>query len=411
MFNLTRSSADQGSGNMNANTPLPSDYGSIRTLKKDFEDFKSGKGNEDLPPPLAAEPTSPVQKAVQSEAIPESANLPVQFPSVSQNASPVKKNVVPDIPRKNNSYPDLPVKPKNNLPKNQNIGMGPGIPAPIGSDSFYQEQPPFENVGEELNKQAKASSQKSSGKLGAILAVILILLLAGGATYYWWFYIKNQNNIDNSASQQTPPPDAAVSDTNAVNQQIPPTNDTKFKQWVVDLTSDKIAIKLALKRYISEFVAAASENDIIEAKLISSSGQPIEPAQFQTLFNFELPASISGNISNEYSLFVKKEENQARMGAAFKLSQSAGISQSTQREEGSLVKNLMSFYLDAPLADPVQTFNSSKYKSADIRYFNFSSPPNTSFDYTFVTGQNDNYFIFATSKETMRSILDYMSEK
>jgi len=99
------------------------------------------------------------------------------------------------------------------------------------------------------------------------------------------------------------------------------------------------------------------------------------------------------------------------MGAAFKLSQTSGLSESLKNEEGTMAKNLMSFYLDAALPEVQPAFNSSKYKSADIRYFNFPSPPNTSLDYTIVPGQDNNYFIFATSKNTVRSVLDYMSEK
>jgi hypothetical protein len=241
-------------------------------------------------------------------------------------------------------------------------------------------------------------------------------LLAGGAVYYWWFYLKNQNNATSSATSQkssSPSTPGAATNTNAsaTNEQAAQIKDTKFKQWTIDLASDKIATKLAIKRYISDFINTSAENDIVEAKLLASDGQPIDPSKFEDLFDFTLPASISGNVTSEYSIFVKKENSQARMGAAFKLSQVTGLSESLKSEEESLVKNLMSFYLDASLPDSTEVFNSSKYKSADIRYFNFASLPDTSLDYTVVSGQNNNYFIFATSKETLRSILDYMSEK
>jgi hypothetical protein len=409
MFNLKKSSADQSPANASSNNALSNNNGGIRTLKKDFEDFKSGKSDNDFALPLAAESVPPFKKEAQPEPITEHQSIP-QVPRTALNESYAQKRVVPDIPVRNKIPSEMPAGPKTNFPKYQEGNKATGVPSPFGSDSFYQEQSSFENVGEELNKQSMESSKKPSGKLGAIIAIVLIILLAGGAAYYWWFYLKNPNNATTDGTSKKPSSastSGASSNTNNASQ----AKDTKFKQWSIDIASDKIAIKLAIKRYISDFINTASENDIIEAKLLSNDGQPIELNKFENLFDFKLPASISGKASSEYSIFVKKEKNQARMGAALKLSQSAGLSESLKNEEGSIVKNLKSFYLDASLPDSTQVFNSSKYKSADIRYFNFSSPPNTSFDYSVVSGQDNNYFIFATSKETIRSILDYMSEK
>jgi len=72
---------------------------------------------------------------------------------------------------------------------------------------------------------------------------------------------------------------------------------------------------------------------------------------------------------------------------------------------------LKSFYLYKLPADTRLTFNSSKYKNADIRYFNFLSPANTSLDYTVLSNGESSYFIFSSSKNSIRAILDYMSEK
>jgi flagellar basal body-associated protein FliL len=408
MFNLKFHTTGQSSVNAGSNNSLPNNYGEIRTLKKDFEDFKSGKNKEDFALPLNSESAISSQKTAQPEASPQPRPV-TQAPSIPKKEPVEQKIPQPNIPVKNNFPPAKPVQPKSNPPKNQERHDPSGIPNPFGSDSFYQEQTPFENVGEELNKQAKASLPKSSGKLGTILAITLIFLVAGGGAYYWWFYMRNQTAVTNKTASPATSGTTANLNTNATTQQTGQSANTKFKQWTIDLTSDKIATKLAIKRYINDFITAASENDIIEAKLLSNDGQSIDPVKFEDLFDFQLPASVSGGVNGEYSIFVKKEGGLARMGAAFKLSQISGISESLKSEESSIAKNLMSFYLDAALSDSVQSFNNGKYKSADIRYFNFASPPNTSLDYTVISGQENNYFIFATSKGAMHSILDYMS--
>ena len=90
------------------------------------------------------------------------------------------------------------------------------------------------------------------------------------------------------------------------------------------MSSDKIAAKLAIKRYISEFISSAAENEIIEAKFVSSGNQPVSPEKFEELFDFQLPGGVSTSLVNEYSVFVKKESGVPRMGAAFELSQATG---------------------------------------------------------------------------------------
>lgn len=416
MFQLKRSLVDPNPTNLDPNTALPNMYGKIRTLKKDFEDFKTGKSDE--------MPDQPVEKALNNEPqqVSRPADLkheihPVQsFAAPSEN-HPQPEKITPVSPTPKSIPPfEAALPQRQNLFPPKEIKTNAEAPNPLGSENFFQEQPAFENVGEELNKKVKESSSKPSRRLTTFLAIFLLLIMAGGGFYYWWFYLKSQKTVAPANNPAKPSTKVATStttpsQTSSISGQTAQTKNNKFNQWTIDLSSDKIAAKLAIKRYISDFITSASENDIVESKLVSSDNQPIAPGKFQELFDFNLPSSVSSKLTEEYSIFVKKENGQSRMGAAFKLSQTTGLSESLRSEESSIISGLKSFYLDAALPDVSPVFNSSKYKSADIRYFNFPSISNTSLDYTVISGGENNYFIFATSKETIRSILDYMSGK
>lgn len=373
-------------------------------FREDSKEIAEHPADQSMPPeisqpqpiPRAAAPSSPVEQA--RFEVPLRAAIP-------QNTPPV---FAPKPPRQE----EKPAQAKAPL-------ASPGIPNPFGTDNFYPEQPSFENVGEELNKKAKESSGKSSRKLTGILMALLVLLLAGGGFYYWWFYMHVQNTASKpnaSSNAKTPAPTPAPGAT-AANQNgqasQPPSQaaNGKVREWALDTSSDKIAAKLAIKRYISDFVASAQEGDLAEAKIVSSSNASVPPDKFEELFDFQMPQDISSGLTGEYSIFTKKENGVPRLGGVFQLSNTASIAAALQGEESALPTELKSFYLDAVLPSDPPAFSSSIYNGADIRYFNFSSPADTSFDYSVVSGQGNNFFIFATSKDTLRSILDYMSAK
>jgi len=284
-------------------------------------------------------------------------------------------------------------KTKASEPKNK-------MPSPFSSETFSQTQSPFDKKANlSQQEQPPKKSNKFSNKLAIALSLLLVLALLGGSIYYWWFFIKNPKKTNPNST-------TSLSFSETENNQS-----QNLKRWNLDLKADKTTNKLAIEKNIRNLAESATSEKIVEIKLFSIDNQMISPQTFSEIFDFKFPASISSRLANDYSLFVLIENDEPRLGAAFKLIPTENLLESLKNEEEELFQNLKSFYLDKPPAESQTIFNSSHYKNADIRYFNFSNPFNTSLDYTVISNNQNSYFIFSTSKNSLRAILDYMSEK
>ena len=407
MFALKRSLASSRSGGANSPNSDSNNSSKIRTLRSDYESLARGQSpdnfrSEKIPPaptgPVAETPATPV-----APVTPPPYEAPPLHPIFHQPLPPVltQSKAAPTPPGADISpilHPEPgPVDP-NKLPASS-----------FGSDDFFPEQPRFENVGEILNKEIKTSSRQSSGRLKYFFILLVLLVILGGGFYYWWFILGGQKII--APKPITPPAPSPAVQTQSSSASDTANNSGPIRQWKIDLGKDNQANKRALNKNVESFIGDSSENEIIEIKILSQDNQAITPQKFASIFDMKFPAGVYESLSNDFSLFLKKENDAAKLGATFKLSKSDNLATTLQNEEATVYSDFKSFYLDNPPTDTAITFVATKYRDADIRYFNFASPPNTSFDYSVIASGDNTFFIFSTSKDSMHSILDYMSTK
>jgi hypothetical protein len=227
------------------------------------------------------------------------------------------------------------------------------------------------------------------------------LIVLGGGFYYYWFYIRKLPTA--------PAPTSFPAQTAAPSQNKTPQNVQSFP---VDPSAGAGEFQTSFQKMASDFLVSASENSLIETRPVDKNNQQISAKDFMALSSLNLPETIAQKLSSDnYGLFLKKENSEIRTGLVFKLSSLADLTNELLLEEKNFPSRISFLYLDQKPASAEPMFNSSKYKNADIRYYNFPSPPNASLDYSVISGKDASYLILATSKETLRSILDYMSEK
>lgn len=385
MFKIKRSPTELNPTNFDSNTALPNDYGNIRTLKDDLANLKSGK-KEAPEEPL---PQPPIPQSVE--------NHPSDQPKIAAQPTPPEQKI---------SLSDFSSIQKGKPAEADRDSQRSDLPSPFGSETFFQAQSPFDEKVEAPKKETEKTPGKPSNKLLIILSSLLVLAILGGGVCYWWFFMKSPKKENIPAVPKT-----TTQSGKTTAPEIETAENPNLKKWTLDLEADKIANKLAVEKYAKNLAGAISQEKAVEIKLVSKDNQPVTPQIFSAIFDFVLPASVSEKLTNDYSLFVSSENSEPRLGAAFKLSQSVNLAESLKSEEGDLFSDLKSFYLDKSPADTQTTFNSSKYKNADIRYFNFPIPVNASLDYTILSDKENSYFIFSTSKDSLRAILNYMSEK
>jgi flagellar basal body-associated protein FliL len=384
---------DPNPTNVNPNTALPNSYGKVRTMKEDYDDFRTGKlqkdqgsspGNDASVSGL--EITAPQSKPVEKIGFDQKSSLAIPPETKTEPPKPAGEPVF--------SFRESEKKEEKNETLN-----------PFGSQSFFNGKSPFEEESQTAlpQKQAEAASKGTSRKTLTILfSTLFALAIVGGGFYYYWFFIKKSpaNDIQIPAQTKTIPEAAQEPTAQPANKNLRYLN--------VDPIAGKEANQQAFRSLAENFLSGASENDLIEIKVLDKNNQPMQIRDFETGLGFSLPDNLLLKITSDYSLFMKKENSKAHVGAAFKLSETAGLLDELSQQEKNLPLQLLPFYLNQAPTEAAISFNSSKYKNADIRYSNFPEATDTSLDYSILTDKQNGYFIFATSKNSIRSILDYM---
>lgn len=365
---------------------LPNTFGKVRTFKDDLENFQKGATDKDSfeqndIPPLKSE-RHPLENISEPKPLPQT---------------------VPDTPNEE-IVPGNPFQSMPTPPPLSSANTGPGLPEfkSSPSQSFFAEKPAAPEVALPENKNSGATPPRTKRKILLPLVIILILFIAGAGFYYYWFFMR-------SASPAVSPPPAAQTVPNSPQTAPPASSDAQSKnlrQLVVDTSQGFAETKNAIQKFAAEFAASAAENDLVEVKLIGKDNLPIGKKDFFTGFETTVPEAALVKLSEDYSLFARKEGDVARLGLVFKTVTASGLTDEMKNWEPQIVKALSSLYAgQAPTG--TGAFSSNRYKNADIRYFNFSSPAGASLDYSVIS----NFLVIGTSKDSMRAILDYMSEK
>ncbi|MFH0930190.1 MAG: hypothetical protein V1814_02985 [Candidatus Moraniibacteriota bacterium] len=381
MFQLKNSGS--GSGEPSLANKLPNFHGKVRTFKEDTENFEK-KGT--------------IKNVSEEES---SFPLPIE-----KNISP-QQSLTGEQPRQ-----PQPIYPKKEAPAENPFQSVP-TPPPLsssGSDisalksspsqSFFSEKPPAVKSILPSQAETQPSPQKPKKAIFVSLAILLAVIIAAAGFYYYWFYIKGAAPAipvaDKTASPETPSP------------VIPPDNtqNKNLRKMIVDISQNPTGIKNAAMTFATDFVATASEGDLIEVKVLNKENQPIGKKDFFAGFGITVPDAIAMKLSEDYSLFVNKAGNTAKLGLVFKTVTSSELASEMKNWEPTMANDLNSIFA-GQIPTGVGPFNSSRYKNADIRYFNFSSPGDTSLDYSVIAS----FLVIGTSKDTTRATLDYMSEK
>lgn len=368
---------------------LPNTFGKVRTFKEDLENFEKGTSGKNV-----SEETAPLPVATQqrpaAETPPQKQELPRTMPAAPATEYP------PGSPFQSVPTPP-PVSSSPSPSANPETQPPPFQSSP--SQSFFAEKPVFkESVSPEHAENKPLLQKKSKGGLVLALVVVLVVAAAGAGFYYYWFHIKSNSSATSSTPTAPSPPVASPAPTQSQNKNL--------RNLVVDTSQGQTETKNAIQKFATDFSTSASENDLVEVKIIGKDNQPVGKKDFFSGVGVTVPDPVLMKLSEDYSLFARKEGDAVKLGFIFKTVTSSGLMDEMKNWEPTLPADLTPLYVDqAPTG--TGTFSSSLYKNADIRYFNFSSPADASLDYSVIS----NFLVIGSSKDTMRAILDYMSQK
>ena len=365
---------------------LPNSFGKVRTFKDDLQNFGKEPPANDIPEPKNISPPE-AEKASRENTFQK------QTPPQS---APAAENVP------SNPFQSVPTPPPLS-------SAGQSLPAfkSSPSQSFFAENPTPADNASPNNQENVPASPKAKSKVLPIIILILALTVACGGFYYYWFYIKSspaetsQSPVNQPATAPASTPGSSASSSSA-----PATQNNNLRQLVVDTSQSPTEIKNALQKFSTEFATTALEGDLVEIKLLKKDNQLIGKKDFFSGFGATIPESILMKLSEDYSVFARKEGDTVKLGLVFKTVTTSGLTNEMEAWEPLIINDLLSLFAGQTPTGSA-TFDSSRYKSADIRYSNFSSPTGFSIDYSVIS----NFLVIGTSKESARAILDYMSEK
>ncbi len=377
---------DSGVKEPDNSNSIPNSFGQVRTLKKDLENF----GKKDT------EDDAVIPKHYLAQNVP---SVPLKDDrSVRQKLH--SKSNPPDAP--NNPFQSVPTPPPFSRQENTSTFVKNS-----SSQSFFGNTSGYQESKIPGNAESLPTPKKGKGKLFSFIVVIIIILAGGGGFYYYWFFIKGvPSSTETETNAKTATPISSSSNESAPNASTANQN-SNLRSLIIDTTQGQNEIKNSIQKFANEFADSAAENDLVEAKIFNNDKQTINKKDFLSGLGLTVPDSVMAKFSDEYSIFVKKEQGFARLGLVFRTITSSGLSEEMKSWEPTMVSNLHSLYLSPVTSDTSGPFDSSRYMNADIRYFNFPSPANTSLDYSIIS----NFLVIGTSKSTERAILDYMSEK
>lgn len=364
---------------------LPNFHGKVRTFKEDTENFEKGTSGQ-LAVAEESRFSPPVEKNI-------SASQPVagEQPRQPQPIYP-KKEVQTENP-----FQSMPTPPPVSSPE-PDLSALKSSP----SQSFFSEKPSSSENIFPPQAETQPSPQKPKKMIFVSLAILLATIIAAAGFYYYWFYIKGATSATPVALETALPKTEPSPVTPPDN-----TQNNNLRKLIVDTSQGSTTIKNTAATFATDFVATASEGDLIEVKVLDHANQSIGKKTFFSGFGITVPDAVAMKLSEDYSIFVKKEGGVAKLGLVFKTITSSGLADEMKSWEPKITTDLVSIYLGQALSPATGTFNSAKYKNADIRYSNFSSPAGASLDYSVIA----NFLVIGTSKDTTRATLDYMSQK
>ncbi|HBP00841.1 MAG TPA: hypothetical protein DD454_01305 [Candidatus Moranbacteria bacterium] len=160
-----------------------------------------------------------------------------------------------------------------------------------------------------------------------------------------------------------------------------------------------------IKRVISD---TANELSGLQSKspfefiITDSNNNPIAFPIFSIASNLNLSSELLINLEEQFSFYIHNDQGGPRIVMAIEIKNGKEVSAEMLREEPTLLDTLSFLFLPEKPTTTKTTFQSSVYDGIDIRFVNFNADGSLSIDYTIY----DNKLIIATSKSSMRSVID-----
>jgi len=250
-----------------------------------------------------------------------------------------------------------------------------------------------------------------------IFGLIAILIVIGtGGFFYWWNYLKSVTPIvvthfecqdnqciiiegDGDSKCQIDAECQPIIQELLIPDSLIPVNETKTIELIV---GQENLLPGQLSLIIDEGQASSTINRILVKSVDQEEEKYIDLNTLILALNINIPENILSAITDDYTLFLYRQEEGNRLGIVIKMGESDTLVQDLNNWEDTMIDDLDQLFLIEDIPDThSEEFQDKIYKDVYIRYMNFPMPI-LSLDYGIIAGN----LVITTSREAMFNAID-----
>jgi len=354
----------------------------IRTMKGDLE----SPANIPFPPPASKIdlPTPPENRDAQPKAMPDPPPQASAAAPAMDSSSPFSKTYFDKEESATAASPPVPKNTAINVP----------MDSPL--------QPSSEKTTTLPQKSVPVASRHTLRKIILVFISVVVLLLLAAAGYLYWKI--------RSSAQPAPPSVPAQQNATPAPVQVNPLSEKYSTQnpnyFPLDAdTATPESIQSSLTSTAAE-IEQSGLTSPIEFVVTDSNNNPIAFHIFCALAKITMPPALLSALGDNFSLFFYSDAGTVRLSVSVDSKDKTVTALQMKAIESKATAILSPILLASSVNTQPLAFKDSSYDGFSIRYVNLDQSSPLSIDYTL----NDKTLFIGTSKNTLRAILDKVSQ-
>lgn len=226
-----------------------------------------------------------------------------------------------------------------------------------------------------------------------VAIIILVFLILLNLFLFWYWYLKE-------TPPQAPSPSPLVEEIVPKEVIIPPslisvetteTLEISNPEELRSLLSQILERDLVKGQFIRILIKNKLENKILGLK------------EFYEVFEIKTPENFYQKLENDFTLFIYPQKEGKRLGFVSEIKEKEGFSELLKSWESTIEKDFKNLFILLGQEKPalVPYFKEEEYKNVTIKFQTISTA-----DLGICYGIFDKYFIFTTSWESIKKVID-----
>nr|HPN55189.1 hypothetical protein [Candidatus Moranbacteria bacterium] len=232
---------------------------------------------------------------------------------------------------------------------------------PLPKDIYFSEKP------------SEKPSVNIAYKITLVAIVFLIIALIGLGGYYF-LVVKKQTQKSPAVAETELPNEEIISTKELPEKETPEvvaSSEKKATYLPLDISSlSTEEIKASIVSAVNKMGSADSEV-FQEFTIVDLNNNPISFPVFAQAAKINLPVVILDDLSQSFSLFVYKNKEVSRLALAIVAKENNTLPEKMLSQEKTLPEDLTFLFLESKPVLTNNSFKSSAYKDASVRYLNF----------------------------------------